>query len=86
MKIAINHTHYISNIVKINAIIKISLVQKRKRNTFSCFSVAEYVLGDLINPNEELASSTEAEVTGSSKGYFRINVTLALPTCIAYIV
>ena len=39
-----------------------------------------------MNPNEEFASSTVAEVTGSSKGSFKINVTLALPTCIAYIV
>ena len=38
-----------------------------------------------MNPNEEFASSTGAEVTGSSKGSFRINATLALPTCIAYI-
>ena len=36
-----------------------------------------------MNPNDELASSAVAEVTGSSKDSFKINVTLALPTCIA---
>ena len=39
-----------------------------------------------MSPNEELPCSTVAEVTKSSKGSFRINATLALPTCIAYIV
>ena len=53
---------------------------------FSLFSVIEFLLGDLMNINEEFASSTVAEVTGSRKSSFRINVTLLLPTCIAYIV
>ena len=57
-----------------------------KRDTFSWFSVIEFLLGDLMNPNKEFASSTVAEITGSSKGFFRINVALALPTSIAYIV
>ena len=30
-----------------------------------------------MSPNEEFASSTEAEVTGSSKNSIRISVTLA---------
>ena len=50
------------------------------------FVVIEILLGDLMNPNEEFASSNVAEVTGSSKSSFRIGVTLALPTSIAYIV
>ena len=39
-----------------------------------------------MNPNKEFVSSAETEVTGSSNGSFRINITLALPTCIAFIV
>ena len=77
LKITINNTHYICNIVKINAITKMSLWQKSKRNTFSWFSVIQFLLGNLMNLNEEFASSTEAEVTGSSKSSFRISVTLA---------
>ena len=42
------------------------------------FAVIEILLGDLMNPNEEFASSNVAEVTGSSKSSFRIGVTLAL--------
>ena len=42
------------------------------------FAVIEVLLGDLMNPNEEFASSNVAEVTGSSKSSFRIGVTLAL--------
>ena len=87
LKTTTNNTHYICNIVKINAITKISIWQTSKRDTFSWFSVIEFVLGNLMNPNEEFSSFTVAEVTGSSKSSFRISVTLALPTCcIAYIV
>ena len=57
-----------------------------QKRSISWFFVIEFLLGDLMNPNEEFASSTVAEFTGSSKGSFRINVTLALPTCIEYIV
>ena len=70
-------THYICNIVKINAITKMSLWKKSKRNKFSWFSVIEFLLGELMNPNEVFASSTEAEVTESNKSSFKISVTLA---------
>ena len=86
LKTTTNNIHYICNIVKINTITKISIWQVNKRGTFSRFYVIEFLLGDLMIPNEEFASSNVAEVTGSSKGSFRINVTLALPTSIAYIV
>ena len=44
---------------------------------FFFFFVIKFLLGDLMNPNEELASSTETEVTGKSNGSFIISVILA---------
>ena len=50
--------------------------RKAKEIKVAGFFVIESLLGDLMNPNEEFASSTEADITGKSKSSFRIGLTL----------
>ena len=53
------------------------MAEKQKEIHLADFFVIEFLLGDLMSPNEEFASPIEAEVTGSSKSSIRISVTLA---------
>ena len=60
-------THIISVSMSRLMLLQLSLWLNSKRNAVSSFSVIEFFPGDLMNHNEEFPSSTEAEVTGSTR-------------------